>query len=502
MSSLRKSTFEAFGLSLLAVLLLLSGWYVAVADVLPGAFGPRLGISLDNQRPWAIVATGLSLGLSCLLAAAWATFSTPVLAFRRRSLRGSLTALALCIAAVPCLILGGLYLAPPEKPDFGEFFPQLSPGGRLVTFLDDAGPYAANEARRLWAMNTDGTGLRCLARGPVRDAYVLPGEKQVVFNWGSGSGQTYHLLPVKRDSFWYLMDLASGRLQQLPLTDRSFGSLSPKGTYLVAGAQVVSLADPTHMRPLPQPVTPPGMSRLWGWAEDESAVFLVRQGPPGNMMPPMPNDVALDRVAIPSGKMTRDFYHAPPGATIETPFGQSRWVILLRQNKPGCTLVALHGSGSIAVPDASPSPRSISPDGRYAWLANRSSISVVDLAQRKVVRLLGGPKVFSYEGWNWNFSPDSRWVWFTARAASPGPGRHSPRATYVASADGSVPPRAIRPVRKGATFAWPIGWTAADQLLCTQAGRSLFTLSLDGRETTLLVATGPRREKPDEGLGQ
>lgn len=493
MSNLRRSTFEAFGLSLLTGLLLMGVWAVVASDVLPGWLGPRLGISLDSQRPWAILTTGFGLGLACLIAAAWATLSTPALAFRRRSLRGGLGACALVVAAIPCLILGGLYLTPAEKPDFGKITDvRLSPDGRTVAFTDDHGSFYAGEAPRLWTMGVDGAGLRCVARGPVWGYEWLPDNRRLVCEWGHRLPGFHHLLPVRGDRWWWLVDSAGAPSRKLPVTDLSPIAISPKGTYLAASYLLVDLRTLGRAASLQAPITDQAPWTFWAWADDESALYLVR-GPSmyGAQMHTTPS---IDRIDIFSGTLTRGVYKIPPGATLATPEGQSRWVALNWKNPSRCTLVALDGSGSVTVPNARPFARCIAPDGRHAWLHDGSSVFVVDLQARKVVRRLGGPGVFDSvvpKGGPY-FSPDGREVAF--RAVSPA----GHRLPYVTSADGSASLRPLR-LRRNHTGNNPVvGWTADGQLLLCYDEGSLVKLSLDGRETDLLVAAGPRRDEPRE----
>lgn len=492
LSTIRRTTFEAYGLALLGVGIVGLGWYVATIDLLPGSFGPRLGLSLDSQRPWAIVAMGLTLGLACLLAAGWAALSTTTMAFRRRNLRGSLAALGLCVVAVPCLVLGGLYLSPPESANFGEIcYAQLSPNGRKVAFGDADGPYVQGEAIRLWVVNADGTGLHCVARGPVQDFRWLPDSRRVLVYWGHRWGRIYHFLPESANAWWWLIDTVSGSMRKLHVAGDASAWVSPRGTYVVIGDQLVSLRTCRTVATLPWPLPHNGARGdwwvPWAWARDESCLYVIHYV--SSLQGTRPAGAIIDRLDIPSGKLTRSIYKRPPGVDLFLPRGQTRWVILLRETPLLSTLVAIDGSGEVAVPGASPFPgRCISPDGRYAWLRSRHAVYVVDLRARKLLRKIEVPD--SVSGFSPQYSHDGRRIAF--QEVSPDSRQAE---VYVTRTDGSGPltTRVNVPRLRGERPPL-VGWTADDRLLLITPGDSaLSTVALDGREATILTVPNPGR---------
>jgi hypothetical protein len=511
LSTIRRSPFEAFGVALLVMLLFGVGWLIAMTDLIPAWFGPRLGMSPDSLRPWATAAGAVVFGLVCLAAAAWGAFPVPVLSFGRRLWRVSAAAVVLTAVAIPLNLAGQRYLSPAEKPDFGAITDAaLSPDGRLVAFRDDNGYLSHGEAPRLWVMGTDGSGLHCAAKGPVWQFRWLPDSRRLVCEWGSRY-QYYHFLENPGERWWWLAAAAGHELRRLPVRDMPGVFVSPRSTYLAVGDRLIGLESGRDVAQLAMPVLASGGSALlWAWAEDESAIYLVRGSTMYDLGPTPPR--RIDRLDIPSGKLTRNVFVPPPGTQLSAPPGQSRWVLLTRPHAelrtPGpdalgsyaTTIASLGGSRSMTFPGLLLFRGGLSPGGRYAWLYDRHWVHIADLRTGKVIRRLGGPAVLdAVSASGPHFSPDGKWAAFFGRPAGVTKAnrhyRHDCDWVHITSPDGSAPLRTIA-LRCTPDRNPHLGWTASDELLLSPGEDRLVKLSRDGRETILLQAATPGKWAP------
>ena len=454
MSTLRPKSFEALGLALLAGILMTTGWFMVSGGYLPERFGPRLGISSADSRPGAVLAIGIVLGLACLVAAGWAASSTPVMSVGRRNLRGGLAALGLCIAALPCLLLGGLYLSPPETPDFWNMQDvSMSPDGRLIAFTGEKGWNQGNYGHNLWVMDLDGTGPRCVARGPAVWAYKwVPGSHRIVCLWGMANQQEDRDHP---DQWLWLLDARHGPISKLPivLSSSRFASyvplfVSPKGAYLLVGNDLWDLRTTRQVGTLPVPFG----HNLWLWSFDESAIYVSRPYLTGVSKPR--GKPIIDRVDLPSCKVVRNVSWPTFGGVIHDGRNES--------GKPG--------EMGVAVKREKP---------------HQDLGAVIDGSLPG-----GGPFL----------SPDGKWI---ASYVFHG-GRRSRNVNLVVTpAQGGPAARPFVVKGGGAPAEGVVGWTADDQIIRLEDDRRLIELSLDGSEKILFEAAGePAREERDEGLYQ
>lgn len=522
-STLRRSPFEAFGMALLTALLAGVVWFVAMTDLIPGWFGPRLGLSLDSLRPGATTALAAALALACLAGAAWGAFPVPALAFARRLWQGSVAAVLLGLLALPMATLGLLYLSPPERPDFGRVLDvRLSPDGRRVAFTDDNGYLGRGGAPRLWVMDAGGTNLRCAARGRVLQYRWLPDIRRLLVQWGQRANYDRYLAN-RGDRWWWLVRADGREMRRLPLGDATAVLPSPKGTYLAGGDRLVETDTGRVVTTLPLPVTDTGQHGVgdqgfqarfkgWAWADDESALYHPFPAPSSSDYSPQER-WGLTRIALPSGELTRRAFTALTAGAIDRPVQPGGWVLetLRVATVPGdarlgltavsTTASTLDGTCRFTFPGLDTFERPVSPDGRYLWLHDRRSrVVVAGLGTGQIARHLGGPEMLasiSSHGPYW--SPDGQWLAFHGRPRGEPPQPHAKPDdiydTYVTSPDGSQP---LRHFRTGGTLdpnreTAVVGWTADGALLLASDTQRLVRLDRDGQTTDVLRLTKPGR---------
>jgi|GEM_PF-4735536 len=170
MSTIAGSPFEAVGLSFVAGLVAGIGLWLVFLDFIPTRWGPQLGLWPEDLRysATAIVAYAGMLTLAFGGASYLGYTRAPALEARRRTWLSLGAGVGLALVATVLFPLGVWLLGQPSPGDINEItWATTSPDGGWMCFsaAEPEGPLGRKRSR-LWMMRPDGSGLRCIARGP------------------------------------------------------------------------------------------------------------------------------------------------------------------------------------------------------------------------------------------------------------------------------------------------------------------------------------------------
>ena len=491
LSGVRRDPLDALLVTVLAALVICIGWLFATADILPHFFGPQLGMLWATFPPSTGLVLGLLLAVVFLAASAYGIIATPPLSFGRRVRRTVALGSVLVVLLLPSFLIGVRYFGEPSVENIPGFqYGEVSDDGRWIAFLDNRTVNCA-PANRLWVVRPDGTGLRCLARGPVGNFRWMPDNESLFVRWGSKAADVHFLPRPSECLYWPWIVHVSGQKRRLPIPpgveDWSL-AISPKGTYWNYGAGFMRL------KPTVELVPASALADFRGWAEDESAFYSsVSIG----------GQSTLWKSELPSGKLLGPVAENPPGADLLMLSPRAEWIAWehreevreqghLLQKTVKTTLERLDGSARLQF-DGGPfwMGWSWSPDLRHFWLRRDDRVLVADLVEGRIVRELAddawtGENV-RYRLW---WSPDaSRVAFHTAWPSWEPPTAH----TWVAKADGTDLRQVASADRETLNFGG--GWTVDNRLVLQPDSKRLILLDPDtGEQTEILTIPNARSE--------
>lgn len=498
MSTARPSPFDAAGAGLLVAGLLGVVLTLVFGDFIPSHRGPQLGFWPGDpySSAAAIVWFAALFFAVCLGASAIAFIRTPALQHGRRQWLAVGSGLGLLLVAVLAFNAGLLVFGRPTAADIGEIVgPQMSPGGEWLAFSDlpplpsDTAARLSwpNEPYRLWLMRSDGSGLRCVSRWPVREVGDWQHPRWLPFGWGPSRDPRSVL--TARSRWVWTWDMQRMRVQKLPRLagepDESGVhcglNVSPDGRYLYVDS-LIPLEDWST-----EHITPPPGAHFAGWGESRAYFDLTRSGREALWAATLPGG-ALQHVADAPGTGQWDAFVSP----------DERWTAWARSEAES-GLVVTDRAGRVCgrFPDASVVEMTRghggpvwSPDGRFLWVlqSGESSeywvIRVGEECRRTVVR---PPERSMRLGSGMRWSPDGgRVAVMGSRRVSEDEAR---MLVLVARADGSELRRVVEVGSSGFGSLVLAGWLDDGRVLVSEGRARLVAVEPDtgGREVIFEV---------------
>lgn len=508
MSGIVRGPYRAFGAAVGAAAVIAEAWVFLTGDLLPRFCGPNLGIVFPSTALPLTAATAAVLGAALLACSGWSFVSAAPVSHRHRR-RTVWLALAATVVVIPAMIWLWVFGCPPRfDPHLAEALGEVSPDGRWVTVgCRNPLPWFDRYSRNWedWALRTDGSGAKRIARGPGASQW-LPDSRHAIVRWGSmstipfiGSGNP------PSDRLW-LVDTETGKSSSVGPTEEFHRrcDLSPQGTYVATARSVYALDPP---RRLPG-VSIPESARDLAWSADEREL-CYRYSPDGGPQG------CLAGVQIPSGEpvaglRTDVLGDLDQNSHFSIPAGQCTWGIIemggrfapsgTPQPWPArSTLVRLKRTDRVAF-DGALLGRGFSPDLRYCWLAQKGAVAVVDLSLRRVIRrielhsLVGDPERVSL-----HWSAGGRMSILEGWSGPPASEGTAPghRLFTVASDGSDLRPLGTLPPRTYLVGRRP--WTDDGALVTiARSGQRARLLRFDphtGQTTDLLVVSEEEREE-------
>ena len=480
----RRHTFESVLVTILAFLLLAGGWIFLAGDFLPRFWGPQLGIIYSVPQITTLWWLALVLAVAFLTASARGWISIPLLAFGRRYWRTAGWAAGLVVVGLAGLIVGVRYFGVPQPRQLSNLqSAQTSPDGNWIAFTDvRQGGDSPQRDASLWIMRADGTGVRCLARGPVQRFLWEPDSRRILLVWGD-PGLYAPLLPAAMLWAWDVQ-VADGRLRFLMDAPGHWNqlSVSPRGQYAWWNHHVLRLGPHPGLLP---PETA-GSFTFWTWAPDDSGFFFNSAG-------------GMGFLALPSGKVS-SLGPVPPGTNYLSVSPDGQWLAYeikapdQRGRDQGTTVLTRRGQlGGLCFPSIPWRGQPWSPDGRYLWLDDwlGDPLVIVDMTGPRVLREIpapwGGAHAAPWYVLGW--SPDGQRVAFmTGGDVKTLPVVHE--VVWTARADGS----GLRQLAQATSvyaaneMSFQPSWTRDGKIIVRLNPTTLAALDPDtGQEKDLLV---------------
>lgn len=531
--AMRKSA-TALGLSTLVVGVLTFLYLITIGDWIPQLFGPKLGIAQGYMGSRAVVGCALLMATILLWSSLRGIKATPPLAYQRRLAMTVRHAGLLSLVALPLFAGLVVWSVSPRQDDLKTVVgPTVSLDGRWVAFL--GGRYAMSPApgAGVWIVSADGSGLKCVGRGPVQSVRWLPDSRRLLVTWFGTP-----LLPMMRrtsmnsgaprTSTW-VIDCASGAIDRVPgLTDGITAMISPGGRWVLSGDKVQQLTPPYSALPVELAKDTP----ILGWSADDTMLLVgdpafgpndtitgldVRSG----ARTVLAHAPVLPRPALPpeiSGDL-RDIQMAIPELhPFPTPEQHSWWVWsnrIIRRSAGGYsesssgtspTILVDRATGrSVSLP-GSTLTNGFSPDGRYCWFNKNDEsgvVSVMDLTTGQITATLPNEQIGRFsmgmgDPGNLQWSPDGQRLVCGQDTFDMGPNATSSGQKYrvwSVHADGTglkVLYSVAEDWRRGLPTTRVIGcgvagWTADGKVIVDDGGRALVRIDPDTAEKTDLL---------------
>jgi len=495
LSGIRRHAFEAVLVAALSCLLLGLFWMFLTADVLPRFWGPQLGILYSVTPVTTPILLAVLLGGGLLIASGYGFIGAPPLAYGRRYWRTVALGTALFVVTVPLFFVGVRYLGEPQAEDIGQIdWASTSPDGEWIGFVDWFYPFngiSPTGEMRLWLMRSDGTSLRCLARGPVITSSWSGDSRQVGVIWGDHQAH-FHFLPAKKLVWAWLLDLSTDQWTRLPVeyASDSYGmDFSPGGNYLEVENTFFRLKPrlETISARLPDRA---GVSSNH-WAADDSRFYFSRKDKDD------PQVQHLWAMEMASGRLVGPLATSPPGFRAPHILPGGEWVEGQRVREfPRGDYTSYEGVEAMVQrlsdgetfevqgwPFSNIRARSL----RYLWVQRGRAIEIVDLEQQHVIRKLSGE---AWEGkplGRLHWSRDGTKAAFRTQWRSPESREdNGPVHLWVANGDGT----GLRYLKEGDRRYWGFevaGWTADGRIVVVVDQKRLVTLDPDTGEETILL---------------
>jgi len=412
--------------------------YVWLYDVVPGWFGPHLGLVLPDIGEVSHLPPALVFLAVCTIVSAVVARRGVFRAWPRRALLG-LGGLALALAVTLWLGLAGAWVALRPDPPTAASTVMVEGSGRFIIISSDSDS-------SIWAVGVEGGRLQPIARGPSLPLLsLIPRTPRVHLAWeGPGGEQSW------------VADLAGGGLWRLP---EGGGSVSPAGSYCVTGGRSALTLHPIGPAPHDAVRLAVGekTKQIVGWSPDEETVYVsVEVGASGVE----DHEQRLLAVRPFDGGETRTIATLDPSVNFDSISPDGQWVDMYTRESwqspdppPEHTLVHLHSGETVPLGELRPWWRGWTTDGRYLWCSSpyreewtEMYVAVFDLERREVARTITVAETRGVVPYHGSISPYSAQVLiFAGRRSVEGEPR---REWWLANPDGShlrpalIPPTA------------------------------------------------------------
>lgn len=274
--AMRKSV-AALSISALVVGLLSFFYLIAIGVWIPQAFGPKLGIAQGYMGSRAIVGCTLLMGAILLWSSLRGIKATLPLAYHRRLMMTVRHAGLLTLVALP--LFAGIVLwsvAPNPKDLKAVGTPTVSPDGHWLAFL--GGRYAGfpSPGYGVWIMSVDGTGLKCVGRGPVQSVRWLPDGGRLLISWMGAPLLPMMMRPTMKpneppSNRTWVIDCGNGAIERVPTVgDANAVMVAPGGRWALSGDKLSLLKPPYSIRDLGLAKDTP----ILGWSADGAMLFI------------------------------------------------------------------------------------------------------------------------------------------------------------------------------------------------------------------------------------